>query len=378
MSWEPPPEPDLERLTATGFAMWEMDKPTLIAFDTETSGLTYADHAFCATVAWWSNDVIQGVIPAGHYFELSVPGCIQGLERMFSAVRCMVGHNLKFDLHRAEAAGFFMPEQWDGVEFHDTEAMSHLDDEHRPKGLKDLMVSVLGEKDTILVKDKEVPREKWEIDKAKLWAKKKYGLASVRDVGYDLLPRGTVVPYAIRDAVDTLRLAAALHPKVTRYDDLAQLYQQEMMLTRTAIYDVERYGMKVDRDYVKMQIREYRKKVLTAELAMESLVGKPVRSGKMTPKERPQYFNPSSNDEIGEFFRAVGEVRDNYDAEQLETVKHPLAPVLLSYRKDRKLLDTYFLALDAETGDDGVFHQSSRQHGTVTGRTSGGKERGDR
>jgi DNA polymerase I-like protein with 3'-5' exonuclease and polymerase domains len=97
----------------------------------------------------------------------------------------------------------------------------------------------------------------------------------------------------------------------------------------------------------------------------------------MPEKEKPLYFNPASPDQVGEYFAAHGFVRDSYDAEALGAITHPLAPKLLEYRSDKKILDSYFVALQRDTGADGIFHPSLRQHGTVSGRTSAGAERGD-
>lgn len=387
MKWEPPADPNLTTLAQTGASLWTRDTPKVIAFDTETTGLSYHDEAFCVTVAWACDDVIKGPGVYGYYFELEVPGVKEFLRKLFAHAEVLVGHNIKFDMHKVAKAGIVT--DWSKYDLHDTEAMSHLDDEHRPKGLKDLAVSVLGENETIKVPatrtvdgtkeeyEKDVPREKYEIDQARAWAKKHYGFSSIKDVGYHLLPRGVIVPYSIKDAEFTLRLAQVLHPRILRFPDLAELYAQEMKLTRTAIYSMEQAGMRVRGGYVRQQILAYRKRVIQHELDIERIVGKQVRTGKIPPKEREQYFNPASNPEIAAFFAGVGEVHDNYDAEKLSQIKHPLAAKLLAYRADAKLLNTYFLALDQETGEDNIYHQSVRQHGTVTGRTSNGAERGD-
>jgi DNA polymerase I-like protein with 3'-5' exonuclease and polymerase domains len=382
-AWTPPPDPDLQLLAETGWRQWEMDQPTVLAFDTETTGLEYYDTAFCVTIAWASDDVIQGRIAAGHYFELDRIDCREAVATILDRAEVLIGHNVKFDLHKLEVTMGWQLKPWQ--QLHDTEAMAHLLDEHQPKGLKDLAVSVLGESDTILVPatkggveyEKEVPREKWEIEQARVWAKRHYGLDSVADVGYHLLPRGTVVPYAIKDAEWTLRLGGRLHPQVLAFPDLTELYEREMLLTRTALYSLEKAGLGVRLDYVNARIAEYRTKVLKHEGDIEAIVGKQVRTGKIPTKERDQYFNPASNSEIAAYFTAAGYPREQYQAEQLREIPHPLAAKLLEYRSDKKLLETYFEGLKRDTGADGVYHPSIRQHGTVTGRTSSGSERGD-
>jgi len=401
--WEPPPDPDLSALFGTAVAAWSQDQPKVIAWDTETTGLTWADRPFCVTLAWHSDDPIQGPGVYGYYVELSEHGAPEFVRAVLNHAERHALHNGKFDLRMLENAGVWTPDQWGGTYFDDTEALAHLDDEHRPKKLKKLAVSVLGESDIVQVpkrrhlvidgekqydeKGKKVmepyldpqPREDYEVGMAKEWAKRKYGLASVDDVGYDLLPRGTIVPYAIKDAVFTLRLAGALYPRIVRDPELFALYEREVFnTTRGAAMQMERAGMAVRTDYLAEQVKAYRKKCYAHELAIERMVGKPVRTGKIAPKERADYFNPgSSSPDAANFLAAAGFERGSYDAENLRGINHPLADLLLVYRKDVKLLDGYLVALAKETGEDGIFHPSLRYHGTVSGRTSAGAERGD-
>jgi DNA polymerase I-like protein with 3'-5' exonuclease and polymerase domains len=389
MTWEPPADPDLENLALTAWSQWNIDRPATVAFDTETTGLEYHDVAFGASIAWVHNDVLTGPVVRGHWFDFTVPNAEVAVRRILSAADNLVAHNAKFDLHKLETTiGWTLrPSQT----LHDTEAMAHLDDEHRSKGLKSLAISVLGFDDTIEIPGKAkgedgkmvdvmrpVPKSKWEIDEARKWAKKLHGLGSVQDVGYDLLPRGTLVPYAVLDAEWTFNLAAALYPRVAQYPDLLELYEREILLTRGAIYDLEREGMATDVAYVERMVKDYRKRCIQHELDIEQIVGRPVRTGSIPPKERGDWFNPNaSSPDAAALLAAAGHDRESYDAGALEGIDHPLARKLLTYRKDVKILDSYFVALQRDTGPDGVFHPSLRQHGTVSGRTSAGAERGD-
>jgi DNA polymerase I-like protein with 3'-5' exonuclease and polymerase domains len=386
--WQPPDDPDLGKLAKTAWANWLLDKPKVISFDTETTGLTYQDRAFGASIAWQHGDEIQGNGVVGHWFDWSVDGAKDAVAQIMGYADVLVAHNAKYDLHKLAADGIRLrPDQ----HLHDTEAMAHLVDEHQPKGLKALAVNVLGFDDTIEIPAKRknpetglqedwmkpIPKSKWEIDQARAWAKKAYDLDSVDDVGYHMLPRGTLVPYAILDAVWTLKLASILMPKVLQFPEVTELYDREIELTRGAIFAMEEAGMAVDLPYVQAEILTFRKSVTKMELQIEGIVGKPVRTGKMKPAEVAQYFNPASPKQIAEYFKAAGFDRASYDAEQLEGIAHPLADTLLAYRGEKKLLESYLEALAKETGPDGIYHMSSRQHGTVTGRTSNGAERGD-
>ncbi len=403
--WEPPPEPDFEALAREGWEAWQRDKPTVIAFDTETTGLAYHDTPFCVTVAWRGDHLFAQDGVAGFYFETERFDSRGILEAIFGHAKVLVAHNFKFDQHRMD--WLFPGTDWTQFDKHDTEGMAHLIDEHQPKGLKDLAVAHLGWQDTMQVPatrkcakcngekgnlecavchgkgreeyEKDVPRSQWEIDKAREWAKKEHGLDSVQDVGYQLLPRGTLVPYAILDAEWTYRLAMKFQPIIARYPDTLQvLYDREMRLATGALYETERRGMGTDVEYTDAKVKEYRTRCIKHEQAIEQLVGKPVRRGKIPAKERHEWFNPSaSSPDVGDFLTAHGHGRPNYDKEQLKGIQHPLAARILEYRKDTKILESYFIALQKERGPDGIFHPSIRPFGTVTGRTSAGAERGD-
>jgi DNA polymerase I-like protein with 3'-5' exonuclease and polymerase domains len=412
--WSPPPDPDFGALAAEGYAAWQRDLPTVISFDTETTGLSFHDTPFCVTVAWRGDHLLAEDDVAGFYFEtdreVKTP---EGdpidtraiLTEIFDHAKVLVAHNIKFDMHRMDWLGCVG--DWRQFDMHDTEGMAHHIDEHQDKGLKDLAVAHLGWDDTMLVPatrkckfcngekgnlecgichgkgreeyEKPVPRSQWEIDKAREWAKKEHGLDSVKDVGYHLLPRGTVVPYAILDAEWTYRLAMMFQPIIAKYPDtLGQLYARELRLATGALYETERAGMGTDVAYVAKKIKEYRRRCIEHEQQIQLLVGKPVRRGKIPPKERADWFNPSaSSPDVGDFLTAHGFPRDSYDAENLGGIQHPLAVRILEYRKDTKILESYFISLQKETGEDGIFHPSIRPFGTVTGRTSAGSERGD-
>lgn len=376
-AYVPPPDPDFKKLAYTGFRAWQRDKPDLIAFDTETHGLAFYDEAFCFSAAWYRTD---GGIEA-HYFELDKFDSSNGVRQMLrgdgvTPAETLVGHNLKFDLQKTMLAGLIRREDVWPARIHDTETLAHLDDEHRPKSLKDLMVSVLGHEDTVDVEIKsgknagtfkKVPREKAELDVVRRKMK-----LTVNDP-WSLLPRAVILPYAVADARGTLELYTKLRPLVERYDNLWSLYQQEQELT-LVLLDMEHKGLGLVTPYVDEQVKVYGMRVLEHENRIEEIVGKPVRAGHIPPKEKDKFFNPASNKQLAEFFKAAGFERDSYDKNVLKEIDHPLAPALTEMRGDSKLLNTYFRAMKSEARDD-VLHPSYRQN-VRTGRMASGKERG--
>lgn len=365
--WIPPPDPNFEAKASGAFRAWQMDAPDTIAFDTETTGLTFADTAFCVTMAWRGKD---GSLQSA-YFELVKANFGKIVAHILNNTKTFIGHNLKFDLQKVIQAGLLDRSYLDDCVLHDTEALAHLDDEHRLKGLKGLATTVLGYDDIIEVEVKSGPR-KGQINKV---AREKYELDMVRrklkikkDDGYHLLPRATLLPYAIKDAEWTLQLYEKLMPKITKFDDLYGLYKQEMELS-LVLLDMEYRGMAVRLDYVNEKIKEYNNRVLQHELDIEAITGMEVGKAKT-------HFNPNSPAQVLAFFHAQNQDLEATDEEHLAALDHPLAKKLVEYRSDMKILNTYFRAIKKGTRD-GVFHPSIRQHGTVTGRTSSGGNKGD-
>lgn len=378
--YEPPPDPDFEQLAHEGYAAWKRDQPHVVAFDTETTGLAHFDVPFCATVAW--RDTQGGSIPIeAHFFEFDRFDGKRMVCDILENSSTIVGHNLKFDLQKALLADIWTSR--DALHprlIEDTQVLAHLLDEHRTRyGLKELAVDVLGYEDLIDVPyasgekakqglTRKMPREKYEIEQAKKWAKKEYGIASVRDVGYHLLPRGVVVPYAVKDALWTLELFELFRPQLAGRSGLLDCYEQEMALT-LVLLDMEEAGMRLDLEYVREQIRAYTKRIIQHDIRIAEVVGKPVGKDASAGE-----FNPASNPQLAEFFRAAGHDHEKYDKSALSKIDHPLAPLLLERRKDEKLLSTYFQAMQKEQAD-GILHPSYRQN-VSTGRMSSGKETG--
>jgi len=369
-AWEPPPDPDFEHLARETYSFWESDAPDVVAWDTETTGLTYFDSLFCVTFCW------PGLLgPTSGYVETVKYDGSGTASSILKNTPIWVGHNLKFDIQKALLAGLItttdVAQREEKGYLHDTQALAHMDDEHRDKKLKSLAVELLHYDDTIEVpysgtrgkngETRKVSREKYELDTARRKLKLK------KEDGFHLLPRGIVVPYAIKDAEFTYSLYDLLMPRVARFEDLSSLYRQEMELM-VVLLGMEEAGIAVDEEYLAQRITEYRNRVLRHEAKVAEIVGKPVGDG-------DDEFNPNSNPQLREFFEAEGQARESYDAANLKQMDHPLAAALIEMRADAKILSTYFAPMQKEM-EDGILHPSFRQHGTVTGRMSSGGSEG--
>lgn len=331
---------------------WQRDRPSLVGVDTETEGVAFYDRAFCVTISWRSGDTIED-----HYLEL-VEADYSGLAReMLLGSATWVFHNAKFDLQKLLLAQVIHRHEITVERIEDTEALAHLDDSLRPKGLKPLSELLFG----------DTNEEEEAVKKAMAKAKIKL------EEGYHLAPRDVMIPYAKADTNKTVRLWEHLEPRVRRYPELWELYLHEKEVT-LALLDIEARGLRLDTDYVKEQLGIYSQRVIEAEKQISELVGKPV--GKDV---KAGEFNPGSAPQLAAYFQEKGyETRfktkkgaPSYGKEFLKECDDPLGPLLTEFRKVTKYKNTYFLAMRDEARE-GILHPHFRQHGTKTGRFSSG------
>lgn len=324
---------------------FDSHRPDYIALDTETEGVAYWDPAFCMTAAW-INDRPDGPVAVGHYFEFGDPEVEAAARYIIDRSPNLVFHNAKFDMQKLSLAGLFSPGDWDPVHIHDTEALAHLTDEHRPKRLKFLAKELLDEE----TDEQQVLREAFRKNKLR-----------VSD-GFHRLPREVLIPYAIKDAEFTIMLFDLLYPLVLAKDDLFGLYQREQKLT-FVLLDMENRGMAVDLDYVEKTSKEYAKEILKTELAIRDITG-------------IEDFNPNSPKQVAEAFLARGVELEGTGKAILNNVDDPLAKEILNLRTLNKMYGTYLKPLLHEQRD-GIIHPSFRQHGAKTGRMSSGAAQAD-
>lgn len=350
------PEPGLDFDAAAKAAVegFEIEQPGYVAIDTETSGVAYFDQAFCVTVAWKD----PGTGYSGHYLELASEQGLFAARYILAETPTWVFHNAKFDLQKLLLAEVIRRKDIDAHYLHDTEAMAHLLDENRKKGLKQLAVDLLDYTDTITVEKKtkkgefrEVSKEKYELDEARRKLKLK-----IED-GYEVLPRAVVVPYAIRDAVFTAQLHDLLAGQLAAQDEeLNALYRREMELTKVLL-DVEAAGVKVDVPYLGETSRDLVRQSFELEGQILELSG------------REEFVN--HHEWIKSALDARGVHVEDTQAETLAACGDPLAAAIVEWRRVAKLHSTYIQPMLGEERD-GILHPNFRQHGTRTGRMSSG------
>lgn len=349
---------DLGHMAQEALWAFNRDKPERIGVDTETEGVAFYDRAFCVTASWRRAD---GEL-VDHYIELVDEDYSEVARAILLGCPSWVFHNAKFDLQKLILAGVIKRHEFNEARIEDTEALAHLDDSLRLKGLKPVSAELLGDTN----------------EEEELLKKEMRRLGIKLEEGYHLLPREILIPYALADTNKTVRLWEDLEPKVRRFPELWELYLHEKKVT-LALLDIEARGLKLDMDYTIKTLGEFSGKVIDAEKQISELVGKPV--GKDT---KAGEFNPGSAPQLAAYFQDKGyETRyktkkgaPSYGKEFLKECDDPLAPLLGEYRKATKYKNTYFLAMrDEQRG--GILHPHFRQHGTKTGRFSSGEAEDD-
>jgi DNA polymerase I-like protein with 3'-5' exonuclease and polymerase domains len=232
--------------------------PRDIAVDTETEGLAFYDRAFCMTVSWRGpNSQLLD-----HYIELAdFDGRSHAREILLGSLR-WIFHHSKFDIQKLILAGVIGRHEVTPGRFEDTEALAHLDDEHRRKGLKSLSKELLGDTNEEEAELKAAMRK----HKIKL------------EEGYHLLPREVLIPYAVADTNKTLRVHEYLEPRVRQHLDLWGLYLHEKEVTLTLL-DMESRGLGVNLEYVNEQLQRLNREYIRLEGADRPYGGQADRDG---------------------------------------------------------------------------------------------------
>jgi len=348
-------QPDFVQEAESCLQAWAVESPEAIAIDTETTGVAHFDTPFCVTVAWQRNDGDYD----GGYLELAEPYAAEVAREILVGSKHWIFHNAKFDLQKLILVGLIDREEIAEHQIDDTEAIAHLLDENSGKRLKQLAVRYLDWDDTVKVPLASDP------ERTRLVSEEKFILDAVRrkmklkkEDGYDKLPRGVVLPYAVADAKMTVQLYDVLWPWLAAKDEeLLALYHREMRLS-IVLLDMERRGMRVDMDYVDKRAKELMGSMFRAEKAILKL------SGRTEFKDHHEWIKP-----------VLAELGINVANTQKDTLKEkadePIIAAILEFRRLKKLWD-YFHAIQREQRD-GILHPSFRQHGTVTGRMSSGE-----
>lgn len=321
-----------------------LDENTIVAFDTETTGLDYYNDRLVG-FSFCTNEAEAYYVPIAHFY-LGVPQQIhedeikKAIRKIFKSR--VVGHNIKFDLHFVTR---FLED--DNLEVYaDSMILAWLINPESALSLDKLADKLLNHtmvafKDTV---------------------KKGDTFASVE--------LEDACKYAAEDAFITLRLFHLFNHKLSLQDAthlIEEAFNVEIPFI-TTLLTMEKAGIKVDSKFLEEFLVEVK----------ETLSG----LTKSIYEKAGREFNINSTQQLGVvLFEYLGlksgkKTKTGYSTDEkvLSSLKdeHEIIPMLLDYREVYKLFSTYIeplLKLSKED-KDGRIHTSFVQTGTATGRLS--------
>lgn len=146
--------------------------------------------------------------------------------------------------------------------------------------------------------------------------------------------------------------------------ELSDLYENIELPLERVLFDMENAGFRVDVAMINELHDKYSEEISTI---VEQIY-----------REAGEEFNINSTKQLGEILYGKLGLKTkkkthrgfSVTAEVLETLEHPIIPLLLRYRRIQKLLSTYIDGMKALIGKDGKIHTVFKQCYTTTGRLS--------
>lgn len=178
-----------------------------------------------------------------------------------------------------------------------------------------------------------------------------------------------VLPYAAEDADVTLQLYLALKPKIEGDEATKKLFYEVEMPLMKVLLDMELEGVKLDAHLLENAVQEMGENLIDLEQEIYESAG--------------VTFNVGSPKEVGEVLfdhlklvdkpakTPSGQYRTNEETLEKISHLHPVVNMILDYRGQRKLLNTYVEPLPGYISPrDGRIHTTFNQTVTATGRLS--------
>ena len=332
---------DIDKLNAV---LATLTPDTLVAFDTETTGLDY-DKDKLVGFSFCIDKSEAYYVPFGHFYlgvedQIDDKDAAKAIKKIFDSK--VIGHNIKFDLHFVTR---FL--KVDMLEIYaDSMILAWLINPESALSLDKLSDKLLGHK-MVAFKDT---------------VKKGETFASVE--------LNDACRYAAEDALITFELYNLFLKKLelqnaTHLIDEAREVEFPFIDT---LLKMEKEGIAVDKEFLKSFLSEVKETLSTLTIQIHSLAG--------------NEFNINSTKQLGVIlFETLGlpvgkKTKTGYSTDEkvLSGLKdsHEIIPKLLEYREVYKLYSTYIeplLAL-ANSDDHSRIHTSFVQTGTATGRLS--------
>jgi len=318
---------------------------SLLALDTETTGLDYMD----AKLVGISLSVKSGeaaYIPLGHQQEeqLDVDVVLKKLKPILESTKIkIVGQNIKFDRNILARYGI----QLTSFE-NDTMLMSYvLNSTATRHNLDALAQYYLNYKTTTF---EEVAGK------------------GVKQVTFDLVPIDQAVHYASEDADITYRLHEELKSRLAKEPVLNTLLEEIEIPLITVLSDMERAGTLVNEKVLKAQSKNFSKRITKLETEAYELADQEFNLG--SPKQLQEIFFEKLKYPILQKTPG-GQPSTAENVLQQLSEDYELPKIILEHRTLSKLKSTYTDKLPSQISPStGRIHTSFNQTGTSTGRLS--------
>ena len=321
----------------------KLEPTTIIAFDTETTGLDYTKDSLVG-FSFCFDDEVAYYVPIAHNYlgvedQISPDDAKEAIRTIFGSL--VVGHNIKFDLHFVTR---FLEEDLDI--YADSMILAWLINPESALSLDKLSEKLLEHK---MVSFKDT------VKKGETFAS-----VELRDA----------CVYAAEDAFITYKLYHLFIQKL-ELQSASHLIDEAWDVERpfiTTLMGMEREGIKVDGDFLEEFLAEVQETLKNLTASIYKLAG--------------TEFNINSTKQLGVIlFEELGlpvgkKTKTGYSTDEkvLSSLKdaHEIIPLLLEYREVYKLSSTYIeplMKLSRESNDSRI-HTSFVHTGTATGRLS--------
>jgi len=323
----------------------KIKKSSLLALDTETTGLDYMD----AKLVGISLSVKSGeaaYIPLGHQEEeqLSVDTVLEKLKPVLESEKIkIVGQNIKFDRNILTRYGINL----DSFE-NDTMLMSYvLNSTATRHNLDALAQYYLKYKTTTF---EEVAGK------------------GVKQVTFDLVPMDQAVHYASEDADITFQLHEEFKSRLAKEPVLNTLLEEVEIPLITVLSDMERAGTLVNERVLKAQSKNFSERITKLETEAYELADQEFNLG--SPKQLQEIFFEKLKYPILQKTPG-GQPSTAENVLQQLSEDYELPKIILEHRTLSKLKSTYTDKLPLQISPStGRIHTSFNQTGTSTGRLS--------